>query len=49
MFFNVTRHAVAKCVRESRMKAIKLPGGRYRVPESEVERLWKQLKTIESK
>jgi len=47
--FNVTRYAVAKWIREGRMRAIKLPGGRYRVPESEVERLWKQLKVIESK
>jgi putative resolvase len=42
---NVTRHAVDKWIREGRMKAIRLPGGRYRIPESEVERLWRQLKS----
>ncbi len=42
--FNVTRHAVAKWIREGRINAIKLPGGRYRIPESEVEKLWKSLK-----
>jgi hypothetical protein len=30
------------------MKAIRLPGGRYRIPKSEVERLWRQLKVAGS-
>lgn len=42
--FNVTRHVVAKWIREGKINAIKLPGGRYRVPESEVEKIWKSLK-----
>ncbi|MGC8849571.1 MAG: helix-turn-helix domain-containing protein [Candidatus Bathyarchaeia archaeon] len=47
--FNVTRHAVAKWIREGRIRAVKLPGGQYRVPESEVERIWRQLKATESR
>jgi hypothetical protein len=27
------------------MKAIRLPGGRYRIPKSEVERLWRPVKS----
>ncbi|MBS7604824.1 hypothetical protein KEJ31_00790 [Candidatus Bathyarchaeota archaeon] len=31
-------------MREGRINAIKLPGGRYRIPESEVEKIWRSLK-----
>ncbi|MBS7641005.1 excisionase family DNA-binding protein [Candidatus Bathyarchaeota archaeon] len=37
--FNITRHTVAKWIREGRINAIKLPGGRYRIPESEVKNM----------
>ncbi|GBC73444.1 hypothetical protein HRbin04_00845 [archaeon HR04] len=46
--FNVTRHAVDKWIRTGRIAAIKLPGGRYRIPVSEVEKIWRQLKATES-
>jgi len=36
---NVTRHAVAKWIREGKVNAIRLPGGRYRIPESEVRKI----------
>ena len=36
---NVTRHAVTKWIKEGKLKAIRLPGGRYRIPESEVKRI----------
>ncbi len=36
---NVTRHAVIKWIREGRLNAIRLPGGRYRIPESEVRKI----------
>jgi len=35
----VSRHTVAKWIREGRIKAITLPSGRYRIPESEVRKI----------
>ena len=32
---NVSRHTVLNWIRKGKMKAIRLPSGRYRVPESE--------------
>jgi len=36
---NVSRHTVLNWIRKGKMKAIRLPGGRYRIPESEVRRI----------
>jgi len=35
----VDRHTVVKWIKEGRIKAIRLPSGRYRIPESEVRRI----------
>jgi len=35
----VDRHTVIKWIRESRIKAVRLPSGRYRIPESEVRKI----------
>lgn len=35
----VTPIAVAKWIREGKIKAVRLPGGQYRIPESELEKL----------
>ncbi|MEM1547149.1 MAG: helix-turn-helix domain-containing protein [Thermoproteota archaeon] len=37
--FNITRHTVAKWIREGKSMTSILPGGRYRILESEVEKL----------
>ncbi|MEM4411172.1 MAG: hypothetical protein QXT61_05665 [Candidatus Caldarchaeum sp.] len=34
---------------DGKVNAIKLPGGRYRISESEVEKIWKQLRATESR
>ena len=36
---NVDRHTVTRWIREGKIKAIKLPSGRYGIPESEVKRI----------
>jgi len=35
----VDRHTVVKWIKERKIKAIKLPSGRYRIPESEVKKI----------
>ena len=35
----VDRHTVIKWIRESRIKAVRLPSGRYRIPEGEVGKI----------
>jgi len=35
----VDRHTVVKWIKEGKIKAIKLPSGRYRIPESEVKKI----------
>jgi len=35
----VNRHTVVKWIKEGKIRAIKLPSGRYRIPESEVKRI----------
>ena len=35
----VDRHTVVKWIKEGWIKAVKLPSGRYRIPESEVRRI----------
>ncbi|RLG78434.1 MAG: hypothetical protein DRO10_02900 [Thermoprotei archaeon] len=35
----VDRHTVVKWVKEGKIKAIRLPSGRYRIPESEVKKI----------
>jgi len=35
----VSRHTMVKWVREGRIRVIRLPSGRYRVPESEVKEI----------
>lgn len=34
---------------DGKVNAIKLPGGRYRISESEVEKIWKQLRATVSR
>ena len=36
---NIDRHTVTRWIREGRIKAVKLPSGRYRIPESEVRKI----------
>jgi len=35
----VDRHTIVKWIREGRIRAVRLPSGRYRIPESEVRRI----------
>jgi len=35
----VDRHTVDKWIKEGWIKAVRLPSGRYRIPESEVRRI----------
>jgi len=35
----VDRHTVVKWIKEGRIRAIRLPSGRYRIPESEVKKI----------
>jgi len=35
----VDRHTVVKWIKEGKVKAIRLPSGRYRIPESEVKKI----------
>jgi len=35
----VDRHTVVKWIKEGKIRAIKLPSGRYRIPESEVKKI----------
>ncbi|MHA1605931.1 MAG: MerR family transcriptional regulator [Candidatus Freyarchaeota archaeon] len=35
----VDRHTVAKWVKEGWIRAVRLPSGRYRIPESEVKKI----------
>ena len=35
----VDRHTVVKWIKEGKIRAIKLPSGRYRIPESEVRKI----------
>jgi excisionase family DNA binding protein len=36
---NVSRHTVLNWIKRGKIKAIRLPGGRYRIPESEVRKI----------
>ncbi|MHA1595538.1 MAG: MerR family transcriptional regulator [Candidatus Baldrarchaeia archaeon] len=36
---NVSRHTVLNWIRKGKIRAIRLPSGRYRIPESEVRRI----------
>lgn len=38
---NVSRWTVYRWIRQHKLRAIKLPGGTYRIPESEIDRLLK--------
>jgi len=40
----VSRMTVDRWIRGGKLRAIRYPSGRYKVPESEVERIWKSLK-----
>ncbi len=35
----VDRHTVVKWIKNGKIKAIRLPSGRYRIPESEVKKI----------
>ncbi len=35
----VDRHTVVKWIKEGKIRAVKLPSGRYRIPESEVRKI----------
>ena len=35
----VDRHTVVKWIKEGKIRAIRLPSGRYRIPESEVKKI----------
>jgi excisionase family DNA binding protein len=37
--FNVSAHTIGRWIREEKIKAIKLPGGTYRIPTEEMERI----------
>ena len=36
---NVSRHTILNWIREGKIRAIRLPSGRYRIPESEVRKI----------
>ena len=36
---NVERHTVLNWIKKGKLRAIRLPGGRFRIPESEVKRI----------
>ncbi len=40
---NVSRQSVWKWIKEGKMSAVKLPSGRYRIPESEVVKVLQTL------
>ncbi|MBS7609523.1 excisionase family DNA-binding protein [Candidatus Bathyarchaeota archaeon] len=44
----VSRRTVERWITQGKMRAIKYPSGRFKVPESEVERIWRSLKATES-
>lgn len=46
---DVSRHAVLRWIKQGKLKAIELPSGRYKIPENEVEKIWKQLRVTESR
>jgi len=35
----VDRHTVVKWIKERKIRAVRLPSGRYRIPESEVRKI----------
>ena len=35
----VDRHTVVRWIKEGKIRAVKLPSGRYRIPESEVRKI----------
>jgi len=35
----VDRHTVVKWIKEGKIRAVKLPSGRYRIPEGEVKKI----------
>lgn len=37
--FGVTRQAISKWITDKKIKYIQLPGGHYRIPESEIKRI----------
>jgi putative resolvase len=39
LLLNVSRKTVWKWIRDGRLKGVRLPSGRYRVPEGEVVRI----------
>ncbi len=36
---NVDRHAVARWIKEGKIRAVRFPSGRYRIPEGEVRKI----------
>ncbi len=40
----VSIKTVQRWVKEGRLRAIKYPSGRFKVPESEVEKIWESLR-----
>ncbi|MBS7617278.1 helix-turn-helix domain-containing protein [Candidatus Bathyarchaeota archaeon] len=44
----VSRRTVERWIVKGIIRAIKYPSGRFKVPESEVERIWSSLKATES-
>ncbi|MBS7288555.1 MAG: helix-turn-helix domain-containing protein [Candidatus Freyarchaeota archaeon] len=47
--FNITVKTLWQWQKRGLIKAVKLPTGKLRYPKSEVERIWKQLKSTESR
>ena len=39
MLLNVSRQALWKWIKQGKIQAVKLPSGRYRIPESEVVKI----------
>ncbi len=40
----VSRRTVQRWIKEGKLRALKYPSGHFKVPESEVEKIWKSLK-----
>jgi putative resolvase len=46
LILNVDRRTIWKWIKEGKIKAVRLPSGRYRIPESEVIRIITGAETL---
>jgi putative resolvase len=44
VLLNVSRQSLWKWIKQGKIEAVKLPSGRYRIPESEVVRIMQSAK-----